>query len=178
MSKRKWIFSKNSISPSPAVPFKLNQNNYSISQCRYCDGLAKYGHENFERIAEDLPGKSLDDVMKYHKTFWARGRTEVKSFDTFIYMIKRQENRKKREEENKIKQKAILKAFEWKMRNTPNPRVEISVKQTQSQLFTKEQDTFILNSVYKHGITNPDTYHLIRREVLYVLSFSVFSQTH
>lgn len=38
----------------------------------FINACAKYGRKNLEAIATETEGKTLDEVKKYSKAFWAR----------------------------------------------------------------------------------------------------------
>lgn len=128
--------------------------------------MAKYGRDDLTQIATMLPNKSMEEVTKYHATFWARGKSELKKFDQWIARIKRQEDNKKKDEENKIKKNSILMAFNWKMNSYPLFRTDFLIKNVRYIHYTKEHNFFILDALRKHGIDNPDAYQMIHREIL------------
>lgn len=128
--------------------------------------MAKYGRDDLTQIATMLPSKSMEEVTKYHATFWSRGKSELKKFDHWIGKIKRQEDSKKKEEENKIKKNAVQTAFNWKMNSYPLFQSDFLIKNVRYIHYTKEHNYFILDALRKYGIENPDAYHMIHREIM------------
>lgn len=131
---------------------------------RFCDAMAKYGRHSLKKIAAELPEKSLEDVTKYHTTFWKRGESELHEFARCVSAIEKYQNKKQKEEENRIKQMVIIEAVHWKMENFHSHH-DFVVKFIRNTHYTKEHDYFILTSLLKHGIYNADAFTLIHREI-------------
>lgn len=53
--------------------------------------MVKVGRNNVDEIAKLLPEKTLDEVTKYHRTFWARGPKEIRNFRGLILKLRRKE---------------------------------------------------------------------------------------
>lgn len=124
--------------------------------------MAKVGRNNVDEIAKLLPGKTFDEVTKYHRTFWARGKQEIRDFNRLIEQLLKQEAVEK-------KQATISDAFLWKMRSQKSLELgplDISYSSLNRTLFTKEQDKFLLVSLFKHGLDKPNIYSCIRQDIL------------
>lgn len=126
--------------------------------------MAKYGRNSLKEIAAELPEKSLEDVTKYHTMFWKRGESELQDFARYVSAVEKYQNKKQKEEENRIKPMVVIEAVHWKMENVHSHH-DFTVKFIRNTLYTKEHDYFILTSLLKHGIYNADAFTLIHREI-------------
>ncbi|XP_031640675.1 chromatin-remodeling complex ATPase chain Iswi-like [Contarinia nasturtii] len=126
----------------------------------YVDAMAECGRDNLTDIFEKglIPGKTLNELTQYHLVFWQRGKTEIKTFDRCIKPLVKKEMAEKLIEHS-------IEAFEWKMTSYRCIEVELTIKGMRKSNYTREHDTFILMSLQKHGIHNPNVYSLMRREI-------------
>lgn len=54
---------------------KMGFSNWTDSDFEhFCNAMYQYGRRNVIRIAKSVPGKTIEDVIKYHTEFWNRGR--------------------------------------------------------------------------------------------------------
>lgn len=122
--------------------------------------MEQFGRNDLVNISKVLPDKTLDDVTNYHAAFWSRGPLELQNFERFIAPIKKAELMA-------TKKKTVPQAFEWKMKCYRDPEAELTIKWLHSKtLFTQQQDNFILNELFKHGVDSPNAFGCIRQEIL------------
>ncbi|XP_055320960.1 chromatin-remodeling complex ATPase chain Iswi-like [Sitodiplosis mosellana] len=121
--------------------------------------MRKYGREDMQQIASMLPEKTLDEITRYHRAFWSRGKAELKEFDRYIASLAKAEA-----EQNK--QKTVSEAFHWKMTGYRCPELELTFKGLSvKSMFTYEQDKFILSYLFEIGIDAPNAYARIREKI-------------
>lgn len=121
--------------------------------------MAAVGRNNLDEIAKLLPDKTLDEVAKYHRTFWARGQNEINEFKRLIGPLLKKENEDKR-------LVTIPDAFLWKMTSQRNLEIEpLNIRYKSNSKFTKEQDKLLLVLLFKHGLDKPNVYSCIRHEI-------------
>lgn len=126
--------------------------------------MARFGRNNLELISAEMPDKTLEEVTKYHKAFWSRGPTELKDFDRSVALIKAKEEKIARE-------KNIFEALEWKMSCYRKPEIELSISTKylhtkQLNRFTKQDDSYLLITLFNFGYNDPQVYNRIRQEIL------------
>lgn len=126
--------------------------------------MAQFGRDNLAEISKRVPTKTLDELTEYHHVFWQRGPIEIKDFNRVIAPLL-----KKQLIEEKMENAA--EALNWKLNSYNCIENEFEMKPNKGQreklkFYTRESNVFILKSLQKHGIQNPDVYNLIRRDVL------------
>lgn len=121
--------------------------------------MAQLGRNNLEAISQKMSNKTLEEVTKYHKAFWSRGPSELKDFDRYVASIKAKEEKLDRE-------KNIFEALEWKMSCYRKPEIELSIKFTSVSKFTKQDDTYLINTLFNLGYDDPHVYQRIRLDIL------------
>lgn len=126
--------------------------------------MEKFGRNDLAKIVTMLPDKTLDDVTKYHATFWNRGPSELTDFERLIAPIKKAELMASRAEN-------FSQALQWKMQCYRNPEVDLTVSKLSKNghtkvMYTQQQDSFILMSLCKYGINSPNVYDCIRQDIL------------
>lgn len=57
----------------------------------FCKAMHKFGRKNLVRIAGMIPTKTLDEVTRYHTTFWSRGRGVIEDFHYIVKKVKQGE---------------------------------------------------------------------------------------
>lgn len=120
--------------------------------------MKTYGRDDLKGIASMLPEKKFNEIVRYHRAFWSRGKTELKEFDRYVASLL-----KAQIEQNK--QKSISEAFHWKMTSYRCPELELMVKGSKN-LYTCEQIRFILCYLFEIGIDAPNVYSRIHEKIL------------
>ncbi|KAM7256171.1 hypothetical protein ACFE04_011912 [Oxalis oulophora] len=108
----------------------------------------KYGRSDIRSIAEEVEGKTKEEVERYAAVFKKRFK-EISDYDRIIKNIERGEARISRKEE-------IMKAIEKKMDRYKNPWLELKIQygQNKGRLYNEECDRFMICMVQKLGYGN------------------------
>lgn len=132
--------------------------------------METFGRNNIEDIAKMLPGKTVEEVTKYHKVFWSRGKTELLRYDSIVKQIQRKEAKREMALMAIMAEKMSGTALKWKIESKRYHELDFTIKNRHSirgkENYTIEQDNFLLVTLYKHGLNDPDVYARIREDIL------------
>jgi SWI/SNF-related matrix-associated actin-dependent regulator of chromatin subfamily A member 5 len=109
-----------------------------------------YGRDDVKSIAQEVEGKTEEEVERYAKVFKERYR-ELSDYDRIIKNIERGEARISRKDE-------IMKAIGKKLDRYKNPWLELKIQygQNKGKLYNEECDRFMICMVHKLGYGNWD----------------------
>lgn len=137
--------------------------NWSKTEFRkFITASGKYGRNSIQAIAMELaPGKSVDEVRDYAKSFWLHIE-HVEDYEKHLKFIEG--------EEEKIKKlKHQQEALRRKMAQCTTPLFDLTLKHPPStnnkRTFSEEEDRFILIMLFKYGLDRDDVYELMRDEI-------------
>ncbi|CAR29992.1 ZYRO0G21780p [Zygosaccharomyces rouxii] len=137
--------------------------NWSKTEFRkFITASGKYGRNSIQAIALELaPGKTVDEVRDYAKSFWANIE-RVEDYEKHLKFIEG--------EEEKIKKvKHQQEALRRKMTQCTNPLFDLTLNHPPStnnkRTFSEEEDRFILIMLFKYGLDRDDVYELMRDEI-------------
>ncbi|KAL9232883.1 hypothetical protein vseg_007945 [Gypsophila vaccaria] len=110
----------------------------------------KFGRNDIKGIADEMDGKSFEEVERYAKVFKDRYK-ELNDYDRIIKNIERGEARISRKDE-------IMKAIGKKLDRYRNPWLELKIQygQNKGKLYNEECDRFMICMVHKLGYGNWD----------------------
>ncbi|RKP06110.1 Homeodomain-like protein [Thamnocephalis sphaerospora] len=119
----------------------------------------RHGRTNLEVIAEELDGKTLEDVQTYAKVFWARYK-EIADHEKIIANIEKGEARLRKQME--IQEHLTAKVRQHKL---PLEQLRVPYGPSRGKHWTEEEDRFLLVQLEKIGYGAEDVYERIRREI-------------
>ena len=98
----------------------------------------RFGRDRLQDIAADVEGKTLDEVKKYSKVFWARHQ-EIVDHEKIIAAIERGETKLQRKQE-------IQDILTAKVNSCKNPlqQLKLSYGQNKGKFYTEEEDRFMV----------------------------------
>jgi len=117
---------------------KRDFNNF----VRACE---KYGREAIESVAEEVEGKTLEEVQEYSDVFWDRYK-ELNDYERYLRNIERGEAKIQRYND-------IMDILANKIDQFKNPWRELTFNygQNKGKGFTEEEDRFLICMVHKLG---------------------------
>ncbi|KAI8063220.1 SNF2 family N-terminal domain-containing protein [Gongronella butleri] len=126
----------------------------------FINACTRYGRDDLESIAEDVEGKTLDEVKKYAKTFWARYK-EIGDWERQIAKIEKGEQEMEKQQE--IQQQLTAKV---RAHRVPQQQMKIAYTQpTRGKHYTEDEDRFLVIMLEKYGYGSENVYDFIRQEI-------------
>lgn len=119
----------------------------------------KYGREAVGAIAQEVEGKTLEQVKVYHKVFWQKHQ-ELQDWDKVISAVEKGESRLRRNQE--IQQKLEEKVAQYRH---PMHQLRLSYGANKVRQWTEEEDRFLVVALTRIGYASEDVYDRIRHEV-------------
>ncbi|ORX87384.1 hypothetical protein BCR32DRAFT_260626 [Anaeromyces robustus] len=118
----------------------------------------KYGRENIEQIANDMDGKTFEEVQEYSKVFWKRYK-ELNDYEKIISNIEKGEAKLQKIQE-------IQDILTAKISNHRNPlqQLKIPYHQNKGRNYTEDEDRYLLVSLARLGYGTEDVHEKIRQE--------------
>ncbi|KAL0080870.1 SNF2 family N-terminal domain-containing protein [Phycomyces blakesleeanus] len=126
----------------------------------FVNASAKYGRKNIEAIANEVEGKTLDEVKKYSKVFWSRYK-EIADYERHISKIEKGESEmeKQLEIQNQISEKVALY-------RQPLQQMTFNYTQTtRGKSYNENEDRFLIVMLDKYGYGTENVYDYIRAEI-------------
>ncbi|KAG0239598.1 hypothetical protein BGW41_007596 [Actinomortierella wolfii] len=124
--------------------------------CRACE---KHGRNNLSEIANDIEGKTLQEVKKYAKVFWQRYE-EISDHERIIANIEKGESKLQRQSD--IQEQLSAKV---RRHRVPLQQLKITYNQTKTKNYTEEEDRFLIVMLERFGFGTEDVYEKIRDEI-------------
>ncbi|KAF9166387.1 hypothetical protein DFQ26_008071 [Actinomortierella ambigua] len=124
--------------------------------CRACE---KHGRSNISEIANDIEGKTLQEVKKYSKAFWQRYE-EIADHERIIANIEKGESKLQRQSD--IQEQLSAKV---RRHRVPLQQLKITYNQTKTKNYTEEEDRFLIVMLERFGFGTEDVYEKIRDEI-------------
>ncbi|RUO96478.1 SWI/SNF-related matrix-associated actin-dependent regulator of chromatin subfamily A member 5, partial [Jimgerdemannia flammicorona] len=126
----------------------------------FVNACAKHGRNQLASIADEVEGKTLDEVKKYSKVFWARYK-ELSDYEKLISKIEKGESELLKQVE--IQEQLSAKVTRHRM---PLQQMKIQYSQpTKGKNYTEEEDRFLIVMLEKHGYGTENVYDRIRQEI-------------
>ncbi|KAF2403869.1 hypothetical protein EJ06DRAFT_488799 [Trichodelitschia bisporula] len=128
---------------------------------QFINGSAKYGRHNYEGIAEEVDGKSADEIKLYAKAFWKKHK-EISGWERHINVIEEGEERTRKIEQQRKLLRSKLLQYRVPLQQM---KINYSVSTTNKKVYTEEEDRFLLVMLDKYGIDSEGIYEKIREEI-------------
>lgn len=125
----------------------------------YIHACAKYGRDSLKEVAESL-GRELDEVERYTKKFWL-SKDEIEGFEKYVAQIEASE----RKAAKLIRQQELLA---MKIQELDDPLDDLRIHyppNNSKRVFSKLEDRFMLNCVYKYGIFDENLGEKIKNDI-------------
>ncbi|KAG0256341.1 hypothetical protein BG011_004610 [Mortierella polycephala] len=127
-----------------------------ISFYKACE---KYGRNNLTEIANEIDGKTLQEVKAYSKVFWKR-YTEVSDHERIVAAIEKGESKLQRQSDIQEQLCAVIHRH-----RVPLQQLKITYNQTKTKNYTEEEDRFLIVMLERLGYGTDDVYDRIRDEI-------------
>lgn len=128
---------------------------------QFIHACAKYGRDDFKSIAEDVKGKTSDDIKKYSDKFWERFK-EVDGWERYTKEIETGERKLER-----VKlQSHILR---MKIMDVEDPIEQLSIQyppNNSKRMYSLAEDRYLLIKANEHGLLNKNLYDLIKADIM------------
>lgn len=128
---------------------------------QFLNGSAKYGRENYEGIAEEVDGKTAEEIEEYAKVFW-RNYKKLDNWEKHIRVIEDGEYRARLTEDKKKLLAQKIASYRMPLQQMT---IKYTVSTTNKKVYTEDEDRFILYMMNKHGVEGEDVYDKIRDEI-------------
>ncbi|ORY68776.1 SWI/SNF family of DNA-dependent ATPase [Pseudomassariella vexata] len=128
---------------------------------QFINGSAKYGKNNFERIADEVDSKTAAEVKAYAKVFWQR-YTEIADYTKYLAVIDAGEERRSKTEHQR---KMLRKKMGQYRVPLQQMKINYSVSTTNKKVYTEEEDRFLLVLLDKYGVDTEGIHERIRDEI-------------
>lgn len=128
---------------------------------QFLNGSAKYGRTNYDGIAEEVDGKTADEIEEYAKVFWKKYKT-LDNWQKHINVVEEGEARARASEEKK---RLLAKKISMYRMPLQNMTIKYTVSTTNKKVYTEEEDRFLLVMLNKHGVEGDAIYEKIREEI-------------
>ncbi|KAK9722597.1 chromatin remodeling complex Adenosinetriphosphatase [Basidiobolus ranarum] len=119
----------------------------------------RHGRDDIEAIAQEIDGKSLEEIEAYSKVFWERYH-ELADHERIISNIEKGEARLKRQDE--IQGQLTAKISQYRL---PLQQLKLTHTQNKGKNYTEEEDRFLLVMLESFGYGSEDVYENIRNEI-------------
>ncbi|KAI8089804.1 SNF2 family N-terminal domain-containing protein [Halteromyces radiatus] len=126
----------------------------------FINACAKYGRNKIELIAQDIDGKTLEEVEQYSKVFWERYE-EINDYEKYIGKIEKGES--ELEKQTEIQTQLTEKISPLRI---PLQQLKIQYTQpTKGKNYTEEEDRFLLVMLEHYGYGSDNVYDNIRQDI-------------
>ncbi|XP_045151784.1 probable global transcription activator SNF2L1 isoform X2 [Echinops telfairi] len=117
----------------------------------------KYGRDDIDNIAQEVEGKSPEEVMEYSAVFWERCN-ELQDIEKIMAQIERGEARIQR-------RISIKKALDAKIARYKAPfhQLRIQYGTSKGKNYTEEEDRFLICMLHKMGFDRENVYEELRQ---------------
>jgi SWI/SNF-related matrix-associated actin-dependent regulator of chromatin subfamily A member 5 len=128
---------------------------------QFLNGTAKYGRTNYDGIAEEVDGKTAEEIAEYAKVFWKKYKT-LDNWQKHLGVIEEGELRVRQSEEKK---RLIAKKIGMYRMPLQQMQIKYTVSTTNKKVYTEEEDKFLVVMLHKHGVEGDFIYDKIRDEI-------------
>ncbi|KAI7863815.1 SNF2 family N-terminal domain-containing protein [Spinellus fusiger] len=132
----------------------------------FVNACARHGRNNLDAIAEEIEGKTLEEINAYSDVFWERYK-EITDYERYISKIEKGES--------ELEKQADIQgqlAEKVKQHRIPLQQLKIHYTQpTKGKNYTEEEDRFLLVMLEKYGYGTENVYDHIRSEIKSSLLF-------
>lgn len=128
---------------------------------QFINGMARYGREDWDGIAEEVDGKDADQIKQYAKVFWKKYKT-LENWEKYVDTVKSGEERRSKVAHQKDLLKKKLKQYRAPLQQL---KLNYSVSTTNKKVYTEDEDRFLLVWMDKVGIEQENIWERIRDEI-------------
>ncbi|ODV79301.1 uncharacterized protein CANTADRAFT_51298 [Suhomyces tanzawaensis NRRL Y-17324] len=122
---------------------------------------AKYGRDNYEKIAEALGNKTKEDTEKYVKKFWEDYK-RIEGYDKYLTQIESSEKKY-----TKLMNQQKFLALKMELVADPFEDLKIQYPPNNSKrVYSKTEDRFILCCVHKFGLFSENLSEKVKEEIM------------
>lgn len=126
----------------------------------YIHACAKYGRYNLKEVAKSL-GRELEEIERYTEKFWL-SKHEIEGYEKYVAQIEASE----RKAAKVLRQQELL-AIKIEELEDPLDDLRIHYPPNNSKrVFSKLEDRFMLNCVYKYGIMDEKLGEKIKQDIV------------
>jgi SWI/SNF-related matrix-associated actin-dependent regulator of chromatin subfamily A member 5 len=118
----------------------------------------KYGRNNIEQIANDLDGKTFEEVEEYSKVFWKRYK-ELNDYEKIISNIEKGEAKLQ-----KIQEIQDMLTAKISSQRNPLQQLKIPYHQNKGRNYTEDEDRYLLVTLERLGYGTEDVHEKIRQD--------------
>ncbi|KAJ1930665.1 chromatin remodeling complex Adenosinetriphosphatase [Tieghemiomyces parasiticus] len=122
-------------------------------------GCERHGRHNLRAIANDMEGKSFNEVRAYSAVFWAR-INELPDHERVVANIERGEARLAKQRATQQQLTDFVGSCEH-----PLQQLRIPYRPSRGKYYTEEEDRFLLVSLVRLGYGRDDVYDLMHAEI-------------
>lgn len=126
---------------------------------QFVKACERHGRNRIQQIADEIDGKTFEEVEAYAKVFWVRYQ-ELNDWQRIISKIEEGEQKIRRFQD--IQSALTNKVKKLKL---PLQQLKISYGQNKGKSYTEEEDRFLLVALERLGYGSEDVYELIRQEI-------------
>ncbi|KZF19062.1 putative chromatin remodeling complex ATPase chain Iswi [Xylona heveae TC161] len=128
---------------------------------QFINASAKHGRKFYGDIADEMGGKTEEEVRDYAQVFWER-YTEIQDYPKYLATIETGE-----EKARKMNHQRKMLRRKMEMYRVPLHQLKInySVSTTNKKVYTEEEDRFLLVMLDKYGVDGEGIYDKIRDEI-------------
>lgn len=127
---------------------------------RFCEALIKYGAADVESIAQKMGNKTPDEVARYIKTFFERGRLELANFKNI-------EQRLKRADHWRVMRCNRVAALKWKCAGYSDPAKELVIEGPREEFHPS--DATLLRMLLEIGVYTKDALQKVQHRLQCVI---------
>ena len=128
---------------------------------QFLNGSAKYGRDNFDGIAEEVDGKTAEEIAEYAKVFWKKYKV-LEQWQKYVNIVEEGEARTRRVEENRQLLRKKVSSYRMPLQQMV---IKYTISTTNKRVYTEEEDRFLLVMLDKHGLEDETIYEKIRDEI-------------
>ncbi|ETS81070.1 ISWI chromatin-remodeling complex ATPase ISW2 [Pestalotiopsis fici W106-1] len=128
---------------------------------QFINGSAKYGKNNWEKIADEVDSKTPAEIKAYAKVFWQR-YTEIAEHQKSLSVIEAGEERRSKTEHQR---KMLRKKMQQYRVPLQQMKINYSVSTTNKKVYNEEEDRFLLVLLDKFGLDTENLYERMRDEI-------------
>jgi SWI/SNF-related matrix-associated actin-dependent regulator of chromatin subfamily A member 5 len=128
---------------------------------QFLNGSAKFGRQNYNGIAEEVDGKTAEEIAEYAKVFWKKYKT-LDNWQKHIGVIEDGEMRVRQSEQRKELLKKKIGMYRMPLQQMV---IKYTVSTTNKKVYTEEEDRFLLVMLNKYGVEGDMIYEQIRDEI-------------
>lgn len=128
---------------------------------QFLNGSAKYGRQNYDGIAEEVDGKTAEEIEEYAKVFWKKYKT-LDNWQKHLGVIEEGEARVRLSEEKK---RLLAKKISMYRMPLQQMTIKYTVSTTNKRVYSEDEDRFLLVMLNKHGVEGEEVFEKIRDEI-------------